>query len=74
MDDAKNPSAIVSQTETVGLSLLDEIARRHHGFFKFEEYADEGTESKLYIPIGKEHFADEENIVFMEARNHPHAT
>ena len=67
VDDAKNPSAIVSQAETVGLSLLDEIARRHHGFFKFEEYADEGTESKLYIPIGKEHFADEENIVFMEA-------
>ena len=67
VDDAKNPSAIVSQAETVGLSLLDEIAKRHHGFFKFEEYADEGTESKLYIPIGKEHFADEENIVFMEA-------
>ena len=67
VDDAKSPSAIVSQTETVGLSLLDKIAKRHHGFFKFEENADEGTESKLYIPTGNEHFAGEDNIVFMEA-------
>ena len=44
---------------------MKDIAQRHHGNFNIIKKEKE-TESVLYIPIGKEHFENDTNVLFYE--------
>jgi len=67
VDDGKDLESVIMQTYPLSISIMEEIAQKHHGFFKIEKNTPYGTECALYIPMGKEHFENEENVVFIEA-------
>ena len=66
VDDGKDWEATLIQTNELGLSVMNNIAQKHHGELHILKKTDGGTESILYIPTGKEHFANDENVVFIE--------
>ena len=65
VDDGKDLESVIMQTYPLSISIMEEIAQKHHGFFKIEKNTPYGTECALYIPMGKEHFENEENVVFI---------
>lgn len=68
VDDGKD--AIIEQHVSLGLSLIKDIATKHHGDVKIKK-GDQGTTSLLYIPLGKEHFAGDAQVVFVENNPEP---
>ena len=66
IDDGKGMESLTSQNHIWGQSLMKEIAHRHHGNFRIIQKTNEGTESLLYIPLGKQHFENDEYVVFEE--------
>ena len=62
MDDCKETESLLHQNNIMGTSLMKDIAHRHHGNFRVIK-KEEGTESLLYIHLGKEHFEKDENII-----------
>ena len=67
MDDCKETESLLHQNFILGTSLMKDIAHRHHGNYRTIK-KEEGTESLLYIPLGKEHFEKDENVVFVESQ------
>jgi DNA-binding response OmpR family regulator len=67
MDDCKETESLLHQNNIMGTSLMKDIAHRHHGNFRVIK-KEEGTESLLYIPLGKEHFEKDENIIFVDSQ------
>ena len=67
MDDCKEAESLLHQNFIMGTSLMKDIAHRHHGNFRVVK-KEEGTESLLYIPLGKVHFEKDENVVFVESQ------
>lgn len=68
MDNCKETEYLLHQNIIMGTSLMKDIAHRHHGNFRVVK-KEEGTESLLYIPLGKEHFEKDENVVFVERQS-----
>lgn len=68
MDDGND--SIIEQNYSLQLSLTKEIAAKHHGEFQIQKN-NQGTESLLYIPLGKKHFEGDEQVVFVENNRHP---
>lgn len=66
VDDGKDWETAIIQSNEMGLSVMNNIAIKHHGELHILKKTDGGTESVLYIPTGKEHFANETDIVFIE--------
>ena len=54
------------QTE-LGIPLIKEFVWAHHGFIKVEQSEKNGTCFVVYIPMGKEHLENEENVTFVDA-------
>lgn len=50
----------------LALDVMKEMALVHHGDIKIERQKDVGTTVTLYIPLGKEHFAGDKNVLFVE--------
>ena len=65
VDDSQSEDALIHQDYILGTTLMKDIAQRHHGNFNIIK-KEKGTESVLYIPIGKEHFENETNVSFIE--------
>ena len=72
-DDGKDGESIIHQSHELGLTLMKDIAKRHHGMLKIIKKTGEGTESTLYLPTGKEHFENDTDIVFVQANPHTHS-
>ena len=68
MDNCKEAESLLHQNNIMGTALMKDIAHRHHGNFRVVKQ-EEGTESLLYIPLGKEHFEKDENVVFVERQS-----
>lgn len=82
-DDGKNveESSVVYLSKTdyeiddrpahreLALDIMKEMALIHQGEVKIERQKDSGTIVTLYIPLGKEHFAGNENVTFVEPEN-----
>ena len=71
MDDGKD--SIVTQNQSLGLSLMKEIATKHHGELQIKK-DNHGTSSLLYIPLGKEHFEGDEQVTFIKNNLQPDST
>lgn len=67
VDDSKQSDPILHQNYSMGITLMKDIAHKHHGNFKLIK-KEEGAESRLYIPLGKEHFEKDENVFFVESQ------
>ena len=65
VDDGKD--TVITQNQSLGLSLIKEIAAKHHGEVQIKRN-DQGTESLLYIPLGKKHFEGDEHVAFIEKK------
>ena len=55
-----------SSIPELGISLMENIARGHHGEITMTHKEDEGTQVTLRIPLGKKHFDNDSNITFIE--------
>ena len=71
VDDSKEAEALIRQGYVLGQALMEEIARLHHGMFSSIHKEGEGTECALYIPMGKGHFENDENVTFAENASIP---
>ena len=71
VDDGKD--SIVTQNQSLGLSLMKEIATKHHGELEIKKN-NQGTASLLYIPLGKEHFEGDEQVTFIEHNLQPESS
>jgi len=71
VDDSKDAETLIRQGYILGQGLMEEIARLHHGKFRSTSPREEGTENALYIPLGKVHFENDENIEFVESTSNP---
>lgn len=49
----------------LAVDIMKEMALAHHGDIKIERRKDEGTTVALYIPLGKEHFEGDKDVVFV---------
>ena len=65
VDYSQSEDALIHQDYILGTTLMKNIAYSHHGDFKIIK-KEERTESALYIPIGKEHFENDTNVLFTE--------
>ena len=65
VDYSQYEDALIHQDYILGTTLMKNIAYSHHGDFKIIK-KEERTESALYIPIGKEHFENDTNVLFIE--------
>ena len=72
VDDSKDFDSITNDNVELGQALMKDIAERHHGKLSIIKKTGEGTETTLYIPTGKEHFENDENVVLVD--NIPHTT
>ena len=66
VDDSKEAEALIQEGYVLGQALMEDIARLHHGKFSCIHKEGEGTECSLYIPMGKAHFENDENVTFVE--------
>lgn len=53
----------------LALDIMKEMALVHHGDIKIERQKEVGTIVTLYIPLGKEHFAGDKDVSFVEPEN-----
>ena len=51
----------------LGLTLMKDNIVAHHGYIKFVQDAENGTNVIVYIPMGKEHFENDSNVTFINA-------
>ena len=65
VDNSQSEDALIHQDYILGTTLMKDIAHRHHGNFNIIK-KEEGTESVLYIPTGKEHFEKDTDVSFVE--------
>ena len=79
-DDGKNveESSVVYLSKTgydvddksvyreLAMDVMKDMALVHHGDIKIDRQKDTGTTVTLYIPLGKEHFAGDKNVSFVE--------
>ena len=72
-DDGKDEESIILQNQSLGLALMKDLASKHHGEFMTKKH-EKGTTSLLYIPLGKEHFEGDEQVVFIENTPQPENT
>ena len=68
VDNSQSESPLLHQNQILGTSLMQSIAHSHHGDFKVIK-TEKGTESLLYIPLGKEHFENDANVLFIETQH-----
>ena len=66
VDDGKDVEALLHQGYVLGQALMEDIARMHHGKFCAIREDGKGTESALYIPMGRNHFEHDKNVTFVE--------
>ena len=66
VDDGKDMEALLHQGYVLGQALMEDIARMHHGKFCAIREDGKGTESALYIPMGRNHFENDKNVTFVE--------
>ena len=50
----------------LALDVMKEMAMVHHGDIKIERQKEVGTTVTLYLPLGKEHFAGDKNVLYVE--------
>ena len=50
----------------IGLILMKEYIAAHHGDIRIEQNMETGSCVSVYIPLGKEHFEEDANVVFVE--------
>jgi DNA-binding response OmpR family regulator len=65
VDDGKDVEALLHQGYVLGQALMEDIARMHHGKFCAIREDGKGTESALYIPMGRNHFEHDKNVTFV---------
>lgn len=68
VDDGKDVETLIQQGYILGQALMENIAILHHGQFNAIRKDGKGTESALYIPMGKGHFENDKNVTFIENR------
>lgn len=50
----------------LGVEIMKKTALAHHGEIQIAQEKDKGTKVTLYIPLGKQHLENEENVCFIE--------
>ena len=50
----------------LGIVLMKEYITAHHGEIRIEQNTETGTSVSVYIPLGKEHFEEDTNVVFID--------
>lgn len=70
VDEGKEAEALLQQRYVLGQALMEDIARLHHGKFSCIR-KEEGTECTLYIPMGKDHFENDNYVTLVENVNLP---
>ena len=65
VDNSQSEESLIHQNQVLGMMLMTDIAHRHHGDFNVIK-KEEGTESILYIPTGKEHFEKDADVSIVE--------
>jgi CheY-like chemotaxis protein len=65
VDNSQSEESLIHQNQVLGMMLMTDIAHRHHGDFNVIK-KEEGTESILYIPTGKEHFEKDADVSIVD--------
>lgn len=55
-----NPNVQFNEGSGIGLALVKEMVELHHGIIRVESQLGKGSTFKVYIPLGRNHFSEEE--------------